>query len=176
MDSAAETTTKVVTHLASLPGGVGCRHLARQRDEFDATILVSLSLVKPIMSRVPRCEEHGCPLVAECEHVGDFEPGSSGNKAGVKYRPTPDGMAATTNPNIVTSATMALPAVSDVLTILEAGPMTVFELNTHLRNAWSHPGQPPNRPELGAVVQILVQLGRLRVDAGASLVRLRRTN
>ncbi len=171
MDRAGETTIKLTAHLASLPGGIGCRHLARQRDQFEAGILVSLSLVKPIMSRVPRCEEHGCPLIAGCEHVADFEPESSGNKAGVKYRPTAAGVAATGEPGAIDAAAVALPAAADILAAVDRGPLTIFELDRRLRSEWSHAGEPPDRPELGQIVTILIGVGQIRLDRGVTLVR-----
>ncbi|HEV2108602.1 MAG TPA: hypothetical protein VGR16_10105 [Thermomicrobiales bacterium] len=175
MDSHGEITTKLSAHLADLPGGIGCRHLARQRDRFNAGILVSLSLVKPIVSRVPRCVDHGCPLIPTCDHAADFEPEASGSKAGVKYRPTPDGLAAAADAALIESATVTLPAAADILNLLASGPMTIFELETRLRAAWSAPGKPPDRPELGQLIAILVGLGRVRLDDGIALVRLLET-
>ncbi len=175
MDSHGAITTKLSAHLADLPGGVGCRHLARQRDGFDANILVSLSLVKPIVSRVPRCEELGCPLIPTCDHAADFGPDAGGSTAGVKSRPTPDGLAAAADTALIESATVTLPAAADILNLLAGGPMTIFELETGLRAAWSAAGTPPDRPELGQLIAILVGLGHVRLDNGVTLVRLRET-
>lgn len=170
-NKAGATAARLAAHLADLPGEIGCRHLARQRDHLDAGLLVSLGLVKPIMSRVPRCEEHGCPLIATCEFVPDFEPGAGGNKAGVKYRPTADGLAATTDPGVIDRATRALPAVETVLALLAGPPATIFELNTRLRDEWAGPAALPDRPELGQIIDLLIELGQVRAE-GAVLSRI----
>lgn len=164
MVRAGNISATLAVHLSNLPGEVGCRHLARQRDAFDASILVSLGLAKPIMSRVPQCEEHGCPLITTCEYVGDFEPGASGNKAGVKYRRTADGLAASDDPGMIDAATRRLPAVETVLGLLSDGPLTIFELNTRLRAAGETGDALPDRPELGQVVGLLIELGEVGSD------------
>lgn len=161
---AEHVATTLATHLSDLPGEVGCRHLARQRDGFDASILVSLGLAKPIMSRVPRCEEHGCPSITTCEYVHDFEPGASVNKAGVKYRATADGLAASADPGVIEAATRRLPAVETVLGLLSDGPLTIFELDTRLRAADDVADTLPERPELGQVVGLLIELGEVGLD------------
>jgi hypothetical protein len=171
MASTGTTSASLAAHLGSLPGEIGCRHLARQRDDFDASILVSLGLVKLIRSGVPRCEEHGCPLIDVCEHVADFEPDASGSKAGVKYRPTADGLAASADPAVIDAATRALPAVETVLALLAGGPLTIFQLNTRLRETWSTDEAPPDRPELGQIVTLLVEVGQVRSE-GAELSRV----
>ena len=171
MASRGTVAANLAAHLANLPGQVGCRHLARQRDDFEAGILVSLGLVKPITSRVPRCAEHGCPLTGTCEHAGDFEPDASGNKAGVKYRPTAAGLAASADPSLIDAATRALPSVESVLALLADEPLTVFELDTRLRADRDAQAGVPDRPELGHIVALLVETGKVRSN-GVMLTRV----
>lgn len=154
-------------HLGELPGGIGCRHLARERDGVDASLLVTLGLVKPIVSRVPRCVDHECPWLPRCAHWSDFEPDASGHKAGVKYRPTPTGLAASADASIGLAAVTALPAVADVLAWLSDGPATVFALHARFLERMRVAAQErtdPNevavsRSMLGAVLDVLVGAG-----------------
>ena len=159
-------------HLAALPGGIGCRHLVRERDGFDAGVLVDLALVKPIVSRVPRCIEHGCPWLPSCAHWRDFEPDASGAKSGVKYRPTAEGVAAATNAGLIARLVAELPAALDVLELLKGGPATIFTLNSlwlerarvAARNGENPDAAGINRVTLGAVVGMLVELEMLIRD------------
>ena len=82
---------RIVAYLVGLPGAVGCRHLARDRDGVEASLLADLGLVKPIMSRVPQCRDHSCPRSGARPWESGFLPEASGAKAGVKYRRTVDG-------------------------------------------------------------------------------------
>lgn len=165
--SGSATIDRWRAHLAELPGAVGCRHLARERDGVDASLLVTLGLVKPIVSRVPRCADHDCPWLPQCAHWSDFEPEASGNKAGVKYRPTPTGVVASLDASVALAAVTELPAVADVLASLAEGPATVFALHARflkrMRDAARHGADPSgvgvSRSMLGSVLDVLVGAG-----------------
>lgn len=168
-----DTAARLAAHLADLPGGVGCRHLARQRDDVDTGLLVDLGLVRPIISRVPRCRDHGCPLLHDCPHAADFEPDASGNKAGVKYKATAEGLAAATDPDIIGGAVVSLPAAAEVLVGLTSGPATAFALHARFveraRDAAARgermdvPGA--SRVTFGATLVLLTEVGLVRLMA-----------
>lgn len=124
---------RIITHLADLPGDIGCRHLARQRDQVPGGLLVDLKLVKPIVSRVPTCAAHACPQLGTCEYSADFEPEASGRKSGVKYRRSADGDVVATGVTIpIDTAIAELTPVPDMLAALENQPLTLFELHAVL--------------------------------------------
>ena len=164
-------------HLGALPGGVGCRHLARERDGVEATLLVRLGLVKPVTRGAPRCADHGCPWQARCLHWPAFEPEATGSVAGVKYKPTAFGLAAADDAGRVAAAVEDLPAAREVLALLAAGPASVFALHGHfLRRArlaarGGDEADPVglDRVALGGVLDLLVEVGRVeRGEDGAT--------
>ena len=159
-------------HLANLPGDIGCRHLARDRDGFDARLIVLLGLAKPIVQKVPACVSHGCPLRGTCAFEPDFDPEASRNKSGVKYRPTPDGMVAAGNPSLIGERIVALPLAARVMTLLRTGPLSPFSLHAGLHgigfgvglDASGAPLEPISRPALGLIIETLAALGHVAID------------
>ena len=160
---------RIQLHLATLPDGIGCRHLARERDDVDAGLLTRLGLVKPILRHVPRCADHACPWQPRCAHWPAFEPEGSGPVAGIKYKPTPLGQLAALDPTRISSTLGDLPLATDLLALLADGPTSVFTLHTHfLRRARlaTREAADPNfdgldRPALGGVLDLLVEIGRV---------------
>lgn len=159
-------------HLANLPGGVGCRHLAQDNEGISPDLLIALGLVRPIVSRVPRCADHGCPLLENCPHRVDFEPEAKGSKSGIKYRPTPEGLAATADPAIIEESILQLPAAREILALIAAGTTDRFRLHTafisHARAA-ARAGDAIdlpalNRVTLTAVLDLLLEAGA--IDGG----------
>lgn len=167
--TAPSVSDRIQVHLAALPDGIGCRYLARERDGIDAGLLVRLGLVKPILRLVPRCAEHACPWQPRCAHWPAFEPEGSGPVAGIKYKPTPLGQLAAVDATRVASTLDDLPLATDLLVLLAAGPASIFTLHTHfLRRARlaARDGADPNldgldRPTLGGVLDLLVEIGRI---------------
>ena len=172
---------RIQVHLAALPDGIGCRHLARERDGVDAVLLTRLGLVKPILRNVPRCADHACPWQSHCTHWPAFEPEGSGPVAGVKYKPTPLGQLAALDAARVASALDDLPLASELLSLLADGPASIFSLHTHfLRRARlaARDGTDGNvdgldRTTLGGVLDLLVEVGRVERTADAVTYRLR---
>ena len=172
-DQAQGATESIRAHLAALPGGVGCRHLARERDAVDASLIVRLGLAKPILRNVPRCADHGCPWQPRCEHWPAFEPESPGPVSGIKYKPTPLGVLAASDASLVGAAVSELPLAAEVDALLEHGPASVFTLHTHyLRRARLAVREEIDadlagldRVALGGVLDLLVELGRLTLAA-----------
>ncbi len=164
---------RIVAHLAALPGDVGCRHLARERDGVESSLLVDLGLVKPIVSRVPQCSDHGCPRSGACPWESDFLHEASGAKAGVKYRRTVDGDALASG--IVTpleERLASLPLAAAVLAQLADGPRSLFAIQWHLveaaraevRAGKNTERVAPHRPALLGVICILSDLGIVQLS------------
>ncbi|MDP8908218.1 MAG: hypothetical protein M3N47_03690 [Chloroflexota bacterium] len=172
---------RIVAHLVDLPGDVGCRHLARDRDELDASLLVDLGLVKPIMSRVPQCRDHGCPRSGACPWESDFFPEASGAKAGVKYRRTVDGDVLVSGSVTPLEERLAsLPLATAVLAQLADGPRSLFAIQWRLiegaradvRDGKNTERVAPHRPALLGVIRLLTDLGivHLSDDGTVSLI------
>ena len=160
---------RIQEHLQALPEGIGCRHLARERDGVESALLVRLGLVKPLLRNVPRCADHACPWQPNCTHWPAFEPDGTGPIAGIKYKPTPLGQAAAIDPSHVAAALDDLPLATAILALLADGPISIFSLHTHfLRHARraARDGTDPNidgldRIALGATLDLLVELGHI---------------
>jgi hypothetical protein len=159
---------RIAHHLATLPGEIGCRYLARDRDDVPAPLLVDLKLVKPIVSRVPTCQAHDCPLVAECEHEPDFHVDASGSKSGVKYKRTAAGDAVAAGASgALMAAVEDLPLARIVLARIGAKPMSILALHAELleearalvRDGSIPDKVAPSRVTLGATVALLVEVG-----------------
>ncbi len=167
---------RIVAHLVDLPGDVGCRHLARERDELEASLLVDLGLVKPIMSRVPQCRDHGCPRSGACPWESDFLPEASGAKAGVKYRRTVDGdVLASGSVTPLEERLASLPLTTAVLAELADGPRSLFAIQWRLieiaradvRAGKNTERVAPHRPALLSLIHLLADLGVVQLsDAG----------
>lgn len=167
------TVLRIQSHLARLPGEIGCRHLARERDDVEASLLVDLMLVKPIPTRVPTCASHNCPRCGACPWEVDFLPEASGAKAGVKYRRTADGEAVAAGMlSPISDRLAALPLAVAVLAALECGPRSVFALHWDLverarvaiRNGVNTERVAPDRSALFSVVRLLADLGIVAVS------------
>lgn len=159
---------RIVVHLAEVPGGIGCRHLAREEYDVEASLLVDLRLVKPIVTKVPTCSSHGCPRCGACEWESDFLPDASGSKANVKYRRTIDGAAVAAGAVSAIEARLAeLPLANAVLTAVADGPQSLFAIQGRLieqariavKAGKNTERVAPHRPELLGVVRLLADMG-----------------
>ncbi len=168
-------------HLADLPGDIGCRHLARERDGVAAALLGDLHLVKPIMSRVPTCTAHGCPRCGACPWEADFLPDASGAKAGVKYRRTPEGEAVAAGKTAaIVEAIENLALAKAILTTLEGGPSSLFalqwglveEARSAVRAGRNSERVAPDRPVLIGVVRMLADLGVIALQENGTIFKL----
>ncbi len=173
VSAATGVSARLQAHLGALPGGIGCRHLARERDGLNAELLVRLGLARPIVRGAPRCADHGCPWQPRCVHWPAFEPdaASAGPVAGVKYKPTPAGLAAVADSSRVIDALDNLPVAGEILALLAGGPATVYALHSHFlgqarRTARTGEGDGADRGgldrvALGGVLDLLAELGRI---------------
>lgn len=159
---------RIAHHLATLPGDIGCRHLARDRDDVPAPLLVDLKLVKPIVSRVPTCQAHDCPLVADCAYEPDFHVDASGSKSGVKYKRAAAGDAVAAGASgALAAAVEELPLARTVLARVGAKPMSMLALHAGLleearalvRDGSIPDKVAPSRVTLGATIALLVEVG-----------------
>jgi hypothetical protein len=166
--ASSPTVGRIVVHLAERPGDVGCRHLAREDFRVEASLLVDLGLVKPIMSRVPACSVHGCPRRGACRWEADFLPEASGNKANVKYRRTADGdVVAAGSLATIEERLATLPLANAVLAEVADGPRSLFaiqgrlveEARAEVKAGKNTERVAPNRPVLLSVVRLLAELG-----------------
>ena len=159
---------RIVLHLSEVPGGIGCRHLAREEYDVEVSLLVDLRLVKPIVTKVPTCSSHGCPRCGACAWEADFLPNASGSKANVKYRRTVDGDAVAAGAvGAIEERLAGLPLACAVVEAVADGPQSLFAIQGRLIeqarvavNAGKNTERvAPHRPELLGVVQLLADLG-----------------
>lgn len=161
--------------LLAIDDGVGCQYRLRAGGFVGVETLAALTLVKPIRQRIPTCDEHGCPLRAECRFARLFSEGAAG-RSGKKFRLTPLGDRARRDPAIrrqVADAALTLPLARRILAILAArGPQTIFALNTALLDeslaALAHDGSAGEaafeRGELADGLTLLGALGAVSYD------------
>ncbi len=121
--------------LLTTDDGVGCQYRLCAGGFVGVGTLAALTLIKPIRQRIPACDEHGCPLRADCRFARTFSEGAAG-RSGKKFRLTPLGERARRDPAIrrqVADAALGLPLAGRILATLAAhGPQTIFTLNTAL--------------------------------------------
>lgn len=163
---------RIAGHLAELPSGIGCRHLAREQYDVEASLLVDLGLVKPIVTKVPTCSSHGCPRCGACAWESDFLPEASGSKANVKYRRTVEGDAVAAGALAAIEERLeSLPLANAVMAAVAEGPRTLFAIQGQLveqarkavRAGKNTEWVAPHRPELLSVVRLLAELGLVRL-------------
>lgn len=175
--------------LAVIEGGVGCHYRLRAESGLTVEILHALGLVKPIRQRIPTCDEHPCPLRAECRFAVRFAEGAGsrgGGRSGRKFRLAPLGEAALGDDALlrqIGEAVSALPLPRRILTALagaEAGEgLTIFALNTILLEeslaalaAEGEPGEAAfGRGDLAASLDLLAALGLVEYDRPAFTLR-----
>jgi hypothetical protein len=171
--ASSPTVVRIVAHLADLPGDVGCRHLAREQFQLEASLLVDLGLVKPIVTRVPACSAHECPRCGACRWEADFLPEASGNKANVKYRRTAEGDVVDAGAlAAIEERLAALPLANAVLAEVAAGPRSLFAIQgrfvelarTEVKAGKNTERVAPHRPALMNVVRLLADLGVVRLS------------
>jgi hypothetical protein len=161
--------------LLATDDGIGCQYRLRAGGYVGVETLAALTLVKPIRQRIPTCDEHGCPLRAECRFARLFSEGAAG-RSGKKFRLTPLGDRARRDPAIrrqVADAALTLPLAARILATLAAhGPQTIFTLNTALLDeslaALAHDGTAGEaafeRGELADGLTLLGAIGALDYD------------
>lgn len=164
--------------LAATGEGVGCRHRFEPEPGINLALLTRLGLVTPINTRIPRCSDHGCPLVGQCAFQADFDSAQSG-RSGRKFRLTPDGLAAAHKPAVIAQVVEQAPEAAQVLATLRDGATNVFELAARLLDAeieqldrcgWASDARPLSRRELGALLRLLAELGLIEIgEDGVSL-------
>ncbi|MBA2755623.1 MAG: hypothetical protein H0U40_14380 [Chloroflexia bacterium] len=166
---------RIQSHQGNLPGDIGCRHLARDRDGVDSRLIFLLSLGKPIIQKLPTCASHGCPLHGTCAFDANFDPEAAGNKSGAKYRPSPDGTVAAVEPELIGERIVALPLAAHVFASLAVGPLTPFGLHASVHRDGFAVGtdrsgdllDPISRPVQGHIHESLAALGLVAFDAKA---------
>src|SRR3954470_10258438 len=122
--------------LLAMDNGIGCHYRLRAEGGLGVGLLAALGLVRPIRQRIPDCQEHACPLRADCRFARLFAEGTAG-RSGKKYRLAPLGEGALRDATIlrqIGEATRELPLARRVLAALSeaGGPLTIFALNTAL--------------------------------------------
>ena len=175
--------------LATIEGGVGCHYRLRAEGGLTVEILHALGLVKPIRQRIPTCDEHPCPLRAECRFAARFAEGAGsrgGGRSGRKFRPASLGEAVLGDDALlrqVGAAVPALPLPQRILAALagaEGGEgLTIFALNTILLEeslaalaADGDPGEAAfGRGDLAASLDLLATLGLVDYDRRAFTLR-----
>src|SRR4051794_34342341 len=122
--------------LLATDNGIGCHYRLRVEGGLGVGHLAALGLVRPIRQRIPDCDEHACPLRADCRFARLFTEGAAG-RSGKKYRLAPLGEGALRDATIlrqVGEAARELPLARRVLAVLSEAdrPLTIFALNTAL--------------------------------------------
>lgn len=162
--------------LTAVDDGIGCHYRLRAEGGLTADLLGRLGLVKPIRQHIPTCDEHRCPLRADCRFATLFAGGRAG-RSGKKFRLAPLGEAALRDETIlrqVAAAVPDLPLARRILAALETagGALTIFALNALLLeeslDALAASGDPGaagfRRGDLLAGLTLLAALGALDYD------------
>lgn len=161
--------------------GVGCQYWSRPEYGVPLEQLKELGLARPINSKVPACEDHGCHLLDTCRHRVVFAEKRPGI-ANRKFRLTAEGTAAAESTAGLAARIGDLPLSRRILDALAEGPSPSgpFDLYWRLLDPelaeLAETGQPPaarvSRPAVRFYLDLLIAAGRLREDPDDGTVRL----
>lgn len=159
--------------LAATDDGVGCRHRFEPEPGINMALLTRLGLVVPINTRIPRCSDHGCPLLGKCSFQPDFD-STQTVRSRRKFRLTPEGLAAAHNPAVIAKVVEQAPEAAQVLAALRDGATNIFDLAARLLDTDIQRLESGNAPseerllsrrELGALLRLLAELGLIELGA-----------
>jgi len=166
--------------LSEIGEGVACRHYHEPRTGIDFDLLASFGLLNPIKTRIPACADHGCPLLGQCQHQADFDPGANPRmpKGNRKFRRAPEGAAVAVDAGLLARLACEHRLAGLVASALRDGKASIFALAEALleldlaqveREGAADPAV--RRRELGAYLRLLEALGWLRFDDDGLTVR-----
>ncbi len=191
-------STTLAERLARLgANGITCVHQAEQGDPEALPggvlrLLGDLGLLDSLRTRVPDCQEHGCPLIPSCPYVTDFARGASSArsdhpKSGRKFRTNELTRQLVADPTLLAHRIPSHPIAQWLAARFAERPeWTVFAL----AEAWlaaaladREPSRAPARPwmadffagtrrELAACIGLLVGLGWLAWENEGRILRL----
>jgi hypothetical protein len=166
--------------LSEIGEGVACRHYHEPRTGIDFDLLASFGLLNPIKTRIPACADHGCPLLGQCQHQADFDPGANPRmpKGNRKFRRAPEGAAVAVDAGLLARLASEHRLAGLVASALRDGKASIFalaeallELDLAQLEAEGASEPAVRRRELGAYLRLLEALGWLRFDDDGLTVR-----
>lgn len=166
-------------------GGVGCHHWTRPMYGAPVAQLEVFGLVKVIKTRVPLCEQHGCPAIATCEERAAFA-AKKGGIGNFKFRLTALGGQAISEWGVLARQVAAQPLAGAILAELVASsasaPATWLDLYwrllqpelTMIEETGQRPALPLSRIAVRLYLDLLIAAGLVAEDAAAGTVWLSR--
>ena len=159
--------------------GVGCHYWSLPEYGVPTEQVVELGLARPINTRIPTCEDHGCHLLATCRHRATFADAQPG-RAGRKFRLTPEGVRAAESTRELADRLCEVPLARRILEAVSvAGALSPFALYwrllepelDELAETSQRPAARLSRPALRLYLDLLIAAGSLREDPAEGTVR-----
>lgn len=159
--------------------GVGCHYWSLPEYGVPTEQVVELGLARPINTRIPTCEDHGCHLLATCRHRATFADAQPG-RAGRKFRLAPEGVRAAESTAGLADRLCEAPLARRVLEAVSvAGALSPLALYwwllepelEELAETGERPAARLSRPALRLYLDLLIAAGWLREDPAEGTVR-----